>query len=472
MMERNNSSPTSTADTGIQRENPSERPCVPPSTLPPGEVASDPSVPFVEAELVTPPVQAFLVSIDEDPSRYLHSGVCSSLEVDQHPCDDASYLHQCPFLSAHKLRYSLFVALGMIGVLCAIAIPVVILKRERKFGETVQGGMGATTHSPTPSYPCYTSTADILRAQLSDDVPPEAYIICPDTAFSIGVLKDPANNNFSIVDGDYPLVAVRENVTIQCGIDGRRENNCVLNGGQIHVLTSQQLPSPDDGSWLYIETPVHNFTIRGITFTGRLINDGVSVLLSHPAKNVLFQDCLWVNLTSAFGLIAVLRNWYQQVMDLPLEGHTIHATFSDCVFDGFVYDYPIIQVANQSVAFVRTIFNNISVSLVDSNCQFQDLIAGRYEGGCAALLFCGPGCWCTMNDICVIDFEFEGPSLLQICDTSDFQYDGLFSNMVPTDMCELSTITADGHSLQGSNCTGDVFTLASCPLRLPLPSST
>jgi hypothetical protein len=44
----------------------------------------------------------------------------------------------------------------------------------------------------------------------------------------------------------------------------------------------------NDGSWQYIENPVHNFTVRGITFTGRIVDQasfgGSSVILKSSRQ--------------------------------------------------------------------------------------------------------------------------------------------------------------------------------------------
>jgi hypothetical protein len=292
----------------------------------------------------------------------------------------------------------------------------------------------------------------------------------------VGRLKDQASNDFSFVEGDYPLIAIRENVKILCGIDGRRENRCILDGGFLHVVTIQQYQSPDDGSWHFVDDPVHNFTVRGFTFTGRIVDQapfgGASVILSHPAKNVRFEDCQWVDISATHGLIGIYRNYFQLLLDLPLEGRSIEATFSDCLFNDIVFDFPLIYVWNQSITMERTIFRDISLSSLKEFCQFH---TGYRSGNftefieraevCSSLLVCGPAANCTMNDICVFDSVDKTPAIISVMNsTAGFQYDGLFANNSRSESCDLNTATIEGNEIRSSNNCTAIFTQETCPV--------
>jgi hypothetical protein len=450
-----------------------------PIALPPVAVPRNPSVVLLEAELVTQPIEAYHVSIDEvhiRPPEAVSLRVPFDIEDHSwHDIEGKQSLWHSISSRRYSLGFSITMGLVIVGVICVIAVPIVLMKEGQEKEETVQGmGAAEPTQSPTHPYPCYTSTVDILRAQMLDKQLPEAFIVCPNTVIEVGRLKDPAFNDFSFVDGDYPLIPIRENVKIMCGIDGRRENRCILDGGFLQVVTLQQYPSPDDGSWQYIENPVHNFTVCGFTFTGRIVDQapfgGTSVILSHPAENVRFQDCQWVGISGTQELIGIYRNYFQLLLDLPLEGRSIDATFSDCLFDDIVFDIPIIYVWNQSITIERTIFRDISPSPLRELCQFQT----GYQPGtfiefteraevCSSLLVCGSGASCIMNDICVYDFANETPMIVSVINSTDgFQFDRLFADNSQSETCDLMTVTVEGDKFQTSNNCTAIFTQETC----------
>jgi hypothetical protein len=72
-------------------------------------------------------------------------------------------------------------------------------------------------------------------------------------------------------------------------------------------------------------------------------------------------------------LIGIYCNYFQLLLDLPLEGHSIDATFSDCLFfNDIVFQSPIIYVANQSITMERTIFRDISLSSLKEFCKINE----------------------------------------------------------------------------------------------------
>ena len=111
-------------------------------------------------------------------------------------------------------------------------------------------------------------------AQLSDDdLDAPTYIICPDTHIKVGTVNNPATDDYRYVNWDYPIMVTRENVTIQCGWNGRRDNNCVIDAGFMHMLTLQAIAMAD-GTTYVVNRTNDNLLIRGVTFTGMLINVG------------------------------------------------------------------------------------------------------------------------------------------------------------------------------------------------------
>jgi len=74
------------------------------------------------------------------------------------------------------------------------------------------------------------------------------------------------------------LVPTMDNTTIKCGLDGKREDNCVIFGGVFQVL-------------LHPVLQVENVTLSGFTMTNAR---GVSVAAwGNPLSSAFFQDCAW-----------------------------------------------------------------------------------------------------------------------------------------------------------------------------------
>jgi hypothetical protein len=142
----------------------------------------------------------------------------------------------------------------------------------------------------------------------------DVFIICPNTRIQLGVLENPTGNDMRIiVNGDVPLMVLRNNVQVQCGLDGAVRNNCAMVGGFVQVLLQRIGPTtfstavyetsssssgvnydydysnpPEEEEEDYfvaimmMVNATDNVTIRGMTFTGnvfRLIQSLVAHLL-------------------------------------------------------------------------------------------------------------------------------------------------------------------------------------------------
>ncbi len=412
---------------------------------------------IIHAELVVPPVEALQVCIDEDPP---------TIATSSHPFE----LEQAPSSGSATARiwkktgptFWVLLALLLVVITCALAIPLTLLLKDDE--EVVP-----TSPSKFP-YTCYTSALDILQAQISSERKSTAtYIICPNTEIKVGTFKNPATDDYRYVDGDYPIMVVRENVTIQCGIDGRRENNCVVDGGFMHVLTLQIIAMPD-GTTHHVNRTNDNLMVRGITFTGTPLNvgpfRGISVSLGHPGRNMRFQDCMWKDMTTQAGLIGAYRNYFQELVDLPLEDLSIEVTFSDCIFQDIVYDSPLIFIRSQTILLERCDFRNIQLSLLlEDYCRFTTDLSGtwmEFYEGCASLLHCSPKSSCTIEDSCIHNFEIDGPGIVVVYENTEFYSKGLYlDSKSPLNVCEMATI----FNLDATNqtCT-EIFTEPSCPL--------
>jgi hypothetical protein len=430
-------------------------------SIPPENDVLPTAIPALQAELVTPPVEAFRVSIDEDP---LNGTMISPLELEYtRRKDEDGYKGWCRMMSHHRW---IIIAILVVFIVSAVAIPLVVIGSNQPDIE----GETTPTQSPTYPYICYTSTLEILQVQINEETIPDVFVICPDTVIEIGTFRDPATNDFHFVNGDYTLTAIRPNVVIQCGLDGRRENNCVIYGGFIQVLTQQQMPPTPDGDFVFFNSTTDNFTLRGLTFTGKPDNSGPfqgnSVTLSHPGKNIRFEDCSWSDISAQSGLIAVGKNFFQDIVGLPLEEKLVDVTFFKCVFEDIVYDNPLIVADDQNVTIEGSVFRNIQLSaLVDRDCMSSENVNSNveYEGGCAMLYYCGQNATCTLKDLCVFNFMYLGVSVVHASYGSQLEYENLFLDVTGPDICQLTVTTADAVI---SDCT-DIFLSPSCPLPLP-----
>jgi hypothetical protein len=417
--------------------------------------------PTVQAELVPPPIEAYRVSIDEEQAGHaLVLNGLSPFELGQQESENMGNTKPRWYNLREKrfsLRCSILIALLTVVAIFATAIPLASVG-GRDYPDPQSETEQPPTSAPTFPYRCYTSTYDIIVDQILEDPLPDVFVICPDTVIQVGTFADPAVHDFQFVDGDYPIIAVKPNVVIQCGIDGKRENNCTLDGGFMQVLTLNDAPVSVNSEVYIVNASIDNFTVRGLTFTGQPINSGpfqgMSVTLSHPGHNIRFEDCLWRDLSAQNGLIGVYQNSYQDFFNIPLPDDSIDVTFSDCEFENIVYDSPLIFAMQQTVVLERTVFNSISLSILVANgCRFEtDGYLLQYDGGCAGLLYCGAGSVCSMTDICVLDFEYQGPSIVNVAENAVFTWNDLFlSPMTSQNITDGESDDDDGDDTMGNS---------------------
>ena len=103
------------------------------------------------------------------------------------------------------------------------------------------------------------------------------YIICPGSTFDLSDSSAPGwdAEHFIYVQGpDSPL-------TIQCGADGKRENNCVVKGGVHHLEFGEG---------------ARDVLVKGLTFqdaTEGSIMVYCALQYSKCEVEATFEDCLW-----------------------------------------------------------------------------------------------------------------------------------------------------------------------------------
>ena len=108
---------------------------------------------------------------------------------------------------------------------------------------------------------CYTSTYQIFEDQLTNPTKKE-FIVCPNTNIAVGIPNDDLSG---FEYGDWPLLPIGPDVTFKCGLSGKSENNCTLDGSFLHFLSLPALDVPG------IQIPsinTDNLYVSGFTFTG------------------------------------------------------------------------------------------------------------------------------------------------------------------------------------------------------------
>uniref|UniRef100_A0A7S1DDR0 Right handed beta helix domain-containing protein n=1 Tax=Cyclophora tenuis TaxID=216820 RepID=A0A7S1DDR0_CYCTE len=116
-------------------------------------------------------------------------------------------------------------------------------------------------------------------------IKPVTYVLCPNTVFRVGFPSQ--SSQIVYEEGSVPIVILNSHRAIQCGEDGRLENNCTIHGGDHHLLVPgpADLPSElSDNISLGITT---NVTVRGIVFQ----NCTDLALSMTNAGSLLLADC-------------------------------------------------------------------------------------------------------------------------------------------------------------------------------------
>jgi hypothetical protein len=123
---------------------------------------------------------------------------------------------------------------------------------------------------------CYKNLTVLFQDQQDDDqFVQKTYTLCPNTTFVMGFSDSTGDCCF---DGMIYLSA-RKNTRFQCGEDGKAENNCLVTGGETHVIYVD-LINDEDGD---------NVEFAGITFADAKL---VTLFLGN-AGDVSFIDCVF-----------------------------------------------------------------------------------------------------------------------------------------------------------------------------------
>lgn len=126
---------------------------------------------------------------------------------------------------------------------------------------------------------CIDSIAELeyYESRVSSFATVRQYILCEDTYFDAGALHPFYGTKLS----NSTMLHLRPNLHIQCGATGRRENNCHVRYGDIHI----------DGTSFYgvPSEPLENVVIEGVTF----IDSRKHVAFIDKPGDVEFRDCVF-----------------------------------------------------------------------------------------------------------------------------------------------------------------------------------
>lgn len=180
------------------------------------------------------------------------------------------------------------------------------------------------------------------------------------------------------------------------------------------------------------DAPIDNILVKGITFTGTLLNagpfPGTSVMFSHPSNNATFADCHWVDMIAPIGLLSVFQNDFQQALGVPVADHSIHLSLVECRFARIDYDRALIHVKGQNLTIHATTFSDVNVTFLSSTAQDCDYTRDNntFANGCAGLLYCASTSFCEVRDTCIEDFEYQGPGLFHSSHSASVDIDNVY----------------------------------------------
>jgi hypothetical protein len=247
---------------------------------------------------------------------------------------------------------------------------------------------------------CYSSTKALMDAQVKDWMAQVAlgkfehtvYQVCANTKIMVG---PPATLQYSTFVPDMPLTLVRPNCTIQCGDNGARTNNCILQSARAMTLFRAQTTFEQYN--LY-NLDISDITIKGFTFTGTLNvanafpNIPAAVVgISAPGTNVVFDDCQFSDLT-ADDIFFVGRNAFTTIDQLPYDSTSV--TIQHSYFKNIKYAKSVMYADSQSLAVTDSVFDNVKFG-----GNFTSVVSGNF-------FYCYVGPQCIFQNSCFNNVNF------------------------------------------------------------------
>ena len=241
---------------------------------------------------------------------------------------------------------------------------------------------------------CYTDTGNILVAQLKGITQIE---LCAGTTLEIGfpiatttttatATRRRSINHWSTWSAMMPLIIVNDNVHVYCGPDKRSTNNCVVQGGAAQFMTTSYdnplvlslLSGLDTSNMTTNSTWVHthstnNLHVTGLTFQGRLLttNDddmpgfhtaGASVSIGVSGYNIVFDDCIFQNLTSSQSMFVIKRA--NDTKDAHFRRRSAFVTFQNSIFENLQFARRVVENFEQVLYFENVSFTQYWESTV------------------------------------------------------------------------------------------------------------
>jgi len=155
---------------------------------------------------------------------------------------------------------------------------------------------GPTPCPKSPSISGYSNITqlviDLALTQIFNPMP-ETFTVCPNTVYNITTELEIDN-----VDYHLPIVVPFDDITINCGVDGNVNNECIFTGGYVHALLAGK-----------------NSVVNGFTFKESV---GVSVVTAGPSTfTAQFNNCIFEG-NKGYGLLfnqMLFRSILEVVMD-------------------------------------------------------------------------------------------------------------------------------------------------------------
>ena len=257
-------------------------------------------------------------------------------------------------------------------------------KTETQACQLATGSICQAPHQPHSDGGCllsldtiYNIERDLIDASASNT---RTYILCPDTTYELGSAGTAVSS--------LPVVINRPNMRVLCGFDGKRENNCVISGGETQLVVFNEF------GLSLSDNDVNNVQIRGITFQ---MAEKVNVVVAL-AGNIKLIDCVFQSnqnmasvLIRQFGDEASVKNlWYDEFpgkfgsgvldsTDFALPGATVsieNSKFHQIQLGG-EQSLGLISNYQSNLRIVDTEFRDINMPSSDYELRF---IVGNFEG--------------------------------------------------------------------------------------------
>ena len=239
-------------------------------------------------------------------------------------------------------------------------------------------------------YPaCYSEVDETFCAQIKSITMAESgtlvLSICENTTIDVGIPGSELDP-FLYVDGVPPLTILRDDVTIQCGIDGNSSNGCKLNGGWVQLTNYAAILMKSYG----VGTgTTNNLKIKGLTFTGELKDnpftpqqdDTAAISLSAPAEYIVIEDIVVEGLTGRFPIVLTDLN--------AGDGPTIDVTIQDSIIRNVTYSNVVVWNNHQTATLRNVHFQDIKWNWDRNEGSYWfNSIVETTEGGTTTMIDC------------------------------------------------------------------------------------